>query len=65
MGQHSPHSTLPLNLHVPNQGARETSHNAKWAFKGQVERRPRKRSSRVIQDQVKKDKSIMKGHWKS
>ena len=39
MGLSSPHSTLPLNLHVPQaRTEEETSHDAKQAFKGQVER---------------------------
>ena len=55
MGRNAPNPTLPLNLHVPlgEQKKRQATMPSR-AFKGQVKRRPRKRSSRVIQDQVKK-----------
>ena len=41
----------------PSKAEEETSHSANRGTKRQIKRRPRKRSSGVIQEQVKKDKS--------
>ena len=60
LGLNTPNPTLPLNLHVPlKEKKRQATAPARALKDRNVKIKPKKRSSGVIQDQVRKDKSTL------
>ena len=60
LGSNTPNPTLPLNLYVPQGELKRQATAPARALKDRnVKVKPKKRSSGVIQDQVRKDKSTL------